>query len=279
MFVDTHCHLNFKAFRDDAQEVIKRTLDENVWMILVGVESKTSKRGIEYATKYERGVYASVGLHPIHLEKQAAKDEDYDFTTSGEEFDYEFYKRLAAAREVVAIGETGLDYYHIPRGEDFIAAKEKQKQVFLSHLALAREMDLPAIIHCRDAHDDMLVALKEFRKENKESFSGDRPWGVMHCFTGDENLAWQYFNLGLLISFTGLVTFNHQWDELIRKLPLDKFLIETDSPFMSPATIRGKRNEPLYVREVAARIAEIKGLALEKIAEISTNNARRLFKI
>lgn len=279
MLIDTHCHLNFKAFRDDADEVIRCALETNVWMILVGVESKTSRRGIEYATKYERGVYASVGLHPIHLEKQQARDEDYDFTTSGEEFDPGLYRRLAGAREVVAIGETGLDYYHIPRGEDFITAKEKQRQIFLSHLELANELGKPAIIHCRDAHDDMLAILKDFKKKHRPGTGGGRPWGVMHCFTGGLDLAWEYFSLDLLVSFTGLITFNRQWDEMLRKMPLDRFMIETDSPFMTPAPYRGTRNEPVYVSEVAKKIAEIRKMSLEKIAEISTNNARNFFRI
>ena len=279
MLIDTHCHLNFKAFKDDADEIIQQALAANVWMIIVSVETKTSKRAIEHATKYERGVYAAVGLHPIHLVKQEAKDEDYDFTTSGEEFDYKAYKRLASVREVVAIGETGLDYYHIPRGADFSVAKEKQRQVFLSHLALARELNKPAIIHCREAHDDMLAILKEIKKEHRGTFPTDRSWGVMHCFSGSLDLAWEYFALGLSISFTGLITFNRQWDELIRKLPLDKFLIETDAPFMTPVPYRGQRNIPNYVVEVARKIAEIKNISLEKVAEVSTENAKKLFGI
>lgn len=279
MFIDTHCHLNFKAFKDDADEIIQEALAANVWMIIVSVESKTSKRAIEYATKYERGVYVAVGLHPIHLVKQAAKDEDYDFTTSGEDFDYETYKRLAAAREVVAIGETGLDYYHIPRGEDFVVAKDKQRSVFLSHLTLARELNKPVIVHCREAHDDLLEILTEFRKNHRSEIPCDRPWGVVHCFSGDLDLAWKYFSLGLSVSFTGLITFNQQWDELIRKLPLDKFMIETDAPFMTPVPYRGQRNLPNYVVEVARKIAELKNISIEKVAEVSTENAKKLFNI
>ena len=279
MLIDTHCHLNFRSFKDDADEIIQEALAANVRMIIVSVESKTSKRAIEFATKYESGVYATVGLHPIHLVKLEARDEDYDFVTSGEDFDYELYKRLASTKEVVAIGETGLDYHHIPQGADLLAAKEKQRSVFLSQLALARELDKPAIIHCREAHEDMLAALKEVKKERRGNFPTDRSWGVMHCFTGDLDLAWEYFSLGLSISFTGLITFNRQWDGLIRKLPLDKFLIETDAPFMAPVPHRGKRNLPIYVVEVARKIAEIKNIPLEKVANISTENAKKLFGI
>jgi TatD DNase family protein len=279
MYVDTHCHLNFKAFSDDADEIIQQTLGANIWMIIVGVETKTSKRAIEHATRYERGVYAAAGLHPIHLYRLDARDDDYDFVTSGEEFDYEAYKRLASAREVVAIGEVGLDYHHIPQGADLPVVKGKQREVFLSQLALARELNKPAIIHCREAHDDMLATLKEVKKEHRDELPTDRPWGVMHCFTGSLDLAWEYFALGLSVSFTGLITFNRQWDELIRKLPLDKFMIETDAPFMTPVPYRGQRNLPDHVIEVARKIAEIKNIPLEKIADISTENAKKLFCI
>jgi TatD DNase family protein len=135
------------------------------------------------------------------------------------------------------------------------------------------------MIHCRQAHDDVLTILKEFKKEYRELIPQNRLWGVMHCFSGDENLAWQYFGLGLAISFTGLVTFSQQWDDLIRKLPNDKFLLETDCPYMTPEPFRGQRNEPLYVKYVAVRIAEIRKTTPEKIAEITTANARALFGI
>jgi TatD DNase family protein len=168
----------------------------------------------------------------------------------------------------------------LPKSGDIEAVKNKQKEVFLMQVALARSKNLPVIIHCRDAHDDMLATLKEYKRKNKDFFPSDgRPWGVMHCFYGPEDLAWQYFNLGLLVSFTGLITFSDKADALIRKIPLHKFMIETDCPFMTPAPFRGKRNEPLLVKRVAARIAEAKGLTVEKIGEITSKNARELFGI
>jgi TatD DNase family protein len=278
MFVDTHCHLNFKAFKDDADETVRRALAAGVGMIIVGVENVTSKRALDIANRYESGVYAAVGLHPIHLEKVEAKDEEYSFTTRGEEFNAEIYERLARMQKVVAIGETGLDYHHIDPTADLAAVKKKQLDAFSQQLVLAAKLSLPAIIHCREAQDDMLAFLKTFRKEHRALLPADRPWGVMHCFTGDENLAWEYFSLGLAVSFTGLVTFDESWDLLLRKLPMDKFLVETDSPFMTPIPYRGKRNEPAYVVEVAKKIAKIKGLTVEKISEVSTNNAKRIFK-
>lgn len=279
MLIDTHTHVNFNAYKNDADDVIRRSLASDTWMILVGSEYKTSKRALDMANKYQRGVYAAIGLHPIHTQDVKASGDDYEFTTRAEEFNYDIYEKMAKFEKVVAIGEIGLDYYHIEMGADAAEIKKKQKLVFLEELKLARNLNLPAIIHCRQAHDDMLVALKDFKKANKELFSKDENWGVMHCFSGDENLAWQYFSLGLSISFTGLITFSAQWDDLIRKAPNEKIIIETDCPYMTPEPYRGKRNEPILVKQVAARMAEIKNLSLPRMAEITTNNAKKMFKI
>lgn len=279
MLIDTHAHVNFKPFRDDADEVIKRALSSSTWVIMVGSEYKTSKRALEYANKYEKGAYAAVGLHPIRQQALAAQDEEYDFNTTGEEFNYDMYEKLAQFEKTVAIGEIGLDYYHLPLDQNINTVKQSQKKVFISQLDLAKNMNLPVIIHCRQAHDDMLEIIKQYRKENKHEMPIDRPWGVMHCFSGDEDLAWQYFNLGLLISFTGLITFSSQWDDLIRKVPLDKIMVETDAPYMTPEPYRGKRNEPILVEYVAKRIAEIKNIAFERVAEETTRNAKQLFMI
>ncbi|RLC38695.1 hydrolase TatD [Candidatus Falkowbacteria bacterium] len=279
MFIDTHAHVNFSFFKNDADKVIQNALNENTWIINVGVDYKTSKRTLEYANKYEKGVFAAVGLHPMHLASIRAQGDDYDFTTRGEEFNYDIYEKLAKFEKAVAIGEVGLDYYHLENSEDINKQKDKQKHAFKLQLMLARRLDLPVIIHCRQAHDDLIDILSDFRKENIELIPKNKPWGVMHCFSGDEDLAWKYFSLGMLISFTGLITFSRQWDDLIRKLPHDKFMIETDCPFMTPEPYRGKRNEPILVKYVAKRIAEIKKLPLEKVAQITTENARKFFNI
>lgn len=279
MLIDTHAHVNFNAYKDDADEVIRRSLGADTWMILVGSEVKTSKRALEYANKYEKGVYAAVGLHPIHTFEQKVTGDDYEFNSRREEFSYDVYEKLGQFKKVVAIGEIGLDYYHIDITMDTAEIKKKQKEVFHEQLTLARNIKRPVIIHCRQAHDDMLEILKNFKKDHKDTLPKDKPWGVMHCFSGDEELAWQYFNLGLIISFTGLITFSATWDDLIRRLPNDKFMIETDCPYMTPEPYRGKRNEPLLVKRVAERIGEIKNLSFERIAEISAANAKKLFNI
>lgn len=279
-FIDTHAHINFRSFREDGDKVIARALEHDTGMVIVGAEYKTSKRALEYVNKYENGIYAAVGLHPLHLEKVVAdENEEGSFETRGEEFVYDNYEKLANFEKVVAIGEIGLDYYHIKLSSDVDRIKRKQQEVFLKQLLLARELDIPAIIHCRIAHIDLLNLLREFKDKHKSIIPKDRPWGVVHCFSGDEDLAWEYFNLGLMISFTGLVTFSKQWDDLIRKMPSDKFMIETDCPFMSPEPHRGERNEPVFVRYVAERIAEIRNTSTDKIADISTQNARNFFEI
>ncbi len=279
MLIDTHAHVNFNAFKNDADEVIRRSLAGDTWMILVGSEVKTSKRALEYANKYEKGVYAAVGLHPVHTHAREISGDDYDFNTRQEEFSYDVYEKLGQFKKVVAIGEIGLDYYQLDITADATAIKQKQKKVFYDQLRLAHNLKLPAIIHCRQAHDDMLEVLKTFKKDYKSDMAKDKVWGVMHCFSGDEELAWQYFSLGLIVSFTGLITFSAKWDDLIRRIPNDKFMIETDCPYMTPEPFRGQRNEPLLVKKVAERIAEIKNLSFLRIAEVSTANARKLFKI
>lgn len=282
-FFDTHAHVNFKDFKDDADEVIRRSLDNNTWLVLVGAEYKTSNRALNYANKYESGVYAAIGLHPTHLEEVIAHSSDEkgstQYLTRGEDFDYATYEKLAKFEKVVAIGEIGLDYYHLDLSGDIAAIKKKQKKVLLEQLRLARSLNLPVIIHCRQAHDDLLPLLQDFRKENRHLIDSTRPWGVIHCYSGDENLAWEYFKLGFMISFTGLITFSQMWDDLIRKIPLEKIMIETDCPYMTPEPYRGQRNEPLLVQYVANRIAEIKNIKLEKVAEVTTENAKRFFGV
>jgi len=283
-YIDTHCHLNFKEFKDDADEVIAHSLAADTALILVSSEIKTSERAVTYADKYEAGVYAAIGLHPIHLENILAEnhnvDGDYKFETRAEEFNYQAYFDLAKGnKKVVAIGEIGLDYFHIDKSSDVAITKDKQIKVFKEQLKLAHNLDLPVIIHCRQAHDDLFPLLQEFKNEYSNLISNDKPWGVIHCFSGDEDLAWKYFKLGLLISFTGLITFSKQWDDLIRKIPLDKLMIETDTPYMTPEPYRGQRNEPLLVKYVANRIADIRGIKLEKVAEATTSTARLFFNI
>lgn len=281
MFIDTHCHLNFKDYKDDSLEVIKKTLSEDVFMIIVGSEFKTSQRAVDLAGKFETGVYSAIGLHPIHTQDTFVKNDNengkYEFRTHCEDFIESDYQKLIDSNpKVVAIGEIGLDYYHLEaeNEEEEKKIKDKQKKVFIEQLNLANKNNLPVIIHCREAHDDLYQILQKFSQEN--NFSQD--WGVIHCFSGDYELARKYFALGLKISFTGLITFVNSWDQVIANSPIDKLMIETDSPYLSPVPFRGQRNEPLHVKKVAEKIAEIRKMPLGELEKELFSNSINFFK-
>lgn len=277
MLIDTHAHLNFNAYKLDAQEVIDRSLKNNVWLINVGSQYETSKRAVEIAEKYDKGVFASVGLHPIHLETGLVKikndNEEIELKTKEEEFNYEKYRELAKREKVVAIGEIGLDYYWRPKtAKKKELFKEKQKDLLLKQLELAKELNLPVIFHCRMAHNDLLEVLNfQF------SISNFQLKGVIHCFTGSWEEAERYLEMGFYLGFNGLI-FKMDFNEIIKKIPLEKILIETDCPYLTPPP-KNDKNEPLNVKYIAEKIAKIKNLTFEEIAKITTENAQRLFKI
>ena len=268
-YIDIHSHVNFTAFDSDRDEVIKRALENNTWVINVGTQVDTSKKAIELAHKYPEGVYATVGLHPIHTDvsfhdKQELGDEGQEFTSRGEEFNKDIYRELLQDPKVVALGECGLDYYHLD--SDSI---KKQKETFIKQIELANEIGKPLMLHIRDAYADTLQILKEHAKV----------LGVVHFFVGSTAEAKSFLDLGFLLSFTGVLTFTHDYDEVVRNTPLDMILTDTDSPYVAPVPYRGKRNEPVYVREVVKKIAEIKNLPETEVAEAIIENAKRVFKI
>ena len=279
MLIDTHCHLNFKDFKDDRDEVLKRSLDNDIWVINVGSQLSTSQRAVEIAEQYDEGVYAIIGLHPIHLYPQHVDEpeQNLDFDARAEKFDKEAYKKLAESKKVVGIGEMGIDYFHMPDGYDEQEVKNYQKQVFLQGLELAQELDLPVTIHTRpsknsfDAYDDVLEVLE---KANYNKC-------VVHCFGGNIQQAKRFLDMGLLLSFTGIVTFKNapEIQEIAKITPLEQMMVETDSPYLSPEPNRGKRNEPSYTQFVAEKIAEIKGIEFSKVADATTNTARKFFNI
>ncbi len=237
MLVDTHSHLNFKAFDKDRQEIVQKCLDSNLIIINIGSSYETSQKAVQMA---QRGIYASVGLHPIHIEK--------------EEFDFEKYKELALNKYVVAIGETGFDFL---RNKDI----KKQKDVFSQHLKLAKELNLPLVIHCRKAHEELLAVLPETR-------------GVVHCFTGSLKQAKEYLEKGLFIGFTGII-FKLNLDKVIKEIPLEKILAETDCPYLGDK----ERNDPFFVKKVMQKIAEIKKIDYSLVEETLFLNAKKLFRI
>lgn len=278
MLIDTHAHLNFAAFNKDRKKVIKRCLDNNVWVINVGTNFETSKKAVEIAKSSQKGMFASAGLHPINLDTGLIKlrpdrleGENYE-----KEFDYQNYKELASSEKVVAIGEIGLDYYWKPkttkRKELF---KQKQKDLFLKELKLAKELNLPVILHCRMAHQDLIDVLSENSelKPNK---------AVAHSFVGRVDELKNFLNLGFYIGFNGMIYKEIEgidFEKVIENTPLNKLLIETDCPYLAPKIVKAERNEPIFVKYIAKTIAEIKKISFEKLAEITTQNAKELFNI
>lgn len=277
MLFDTHAHLNFNAYKNDVGEAIRRSLDNNVWMINVGSQYSTSKRAVELAEKYPEGVYAAIGLHPIHLSdgifKTKIDTEEVEFSTKEEDFNYDTYKELAKSKKVVAIGEIGLDYWYRPKTKIKLEQfKQKQKEVFEKQLELAKELNLPIVFHCRVAHDNLINILN-----TKYQTQNTKAGGVVHCFTGTWKEAQKYLETGLFLGFNGII-FKLNLDEIIKETPLDRILIETDCPYLTPPPMGG-RNEPLYVKYVAEKIAKIKNLSYEEIAETTAANAKKLFNL
>jgi TatD DNase family protein len=276
-YIDIHTHVNFKAFDEDRDEVIKRALDNDTWLINVGTQVSTSKKAVELAHKYKEGVYAIIGLHPIHTvasfhDQKELGGEGEEFSSRGEEFDKNIYRELLKDPKVVALGECGLDYYHLD--EDSI---KKQKEAFIAQIELANEIGKPLMLHLRhgvdhikhNAYADALELLKKYAIVK----------GDVHFFAGSWEIAKAFLDFGFTLSFTGVITFTHDYDEVIRNTPLEMIMSETDAPYVSPVPYRGKRNEPSYVKEIVKKIAEIKSLPEEEVAKAIISNAKRVFGI
>ncbi|MBI4426717.1 MAG: TatD family hydrolase [Candidatus Kerfeldbacteria bacterium] len=283
-FVDTHAHLCFKAFEKDWLEVQQRTIAADVGTINVGTQADTSAKAVHIAEVFQgKPVWAAVGQHPIHAIRH--------------EFDPLAFRDLAGKDDVVAVGEVGLDYfrlqttYHDPNEEvarddeqegevksiELAPDEVKEKQVYLfgEFITIARDVQKPLIVHVRDeagkyeAYDDVLAILKN-------TGSG---LGVAHCFGGDWEHAKKFLDVGFMIGITGIATFpkSDVLAEVVRHTPLERLLLETDSPYLTPAPHRGQRNEPLYTEFVGRRVAELKGLSADEVFSQTTENAIRLF--
>src|SRR4030042_2695494 len=268
MLIDTHAHLNFKDFESDREEIIGRCLANDIWIINIGADYETSKKAIEIAEKYEKGIYAAVALHP------------HDVLT--EKFDYKKYKELAENKKTVAIGECGLDYAFC---EDDKKVQKLQQKVFIEHLKLAKEVNKPVIIHSRRLFPEILNIIQN----SKFKIQNSGP-GVLHCYMGRWSYAEEYLKLGFYISFTGLITYARDYDKVIKNTPLERILIETDAPYLPPHQIFGGggltledrkkiRNTPENVKYVAEKIAGIKEISLDKVASQTTQNAKELFNL
>jgi len=290
-YIDIHTHVNFKAFDEDRDEVIRRALDSDTWIINVGTQKDTSKSAIDLAHKYSEGVYAIVGLHPIHTsasyhdekelgEPSSAKATDGQgevkgFTSRGEVLDKEVYGEFLRDPKVVGIGECGLDYYRCTP-----ETIENQKKAFLSQIELANEFNKPLMLHIRNNPEDKtLNAYQDSISLLKEHYKGKENSGNVHFFAGSKQEAKDFLDLGFTLSFTGVITFTTDYDEIIADIPLDMLMSETDAPYVTPVPHRGKRNEPSYVKEVVKKIAKIKNLPEEEVAKQVFENAKRVFGI
>jgi TatD DNase family protein len=254
MLFDTHVHLNAEQFNEDLQEVIDRAQAEGVEkMVVVGFDRPTITKAIELCETYDF-IYASVGWHPVDAIDMKPED-------------LEWLRELSAHPKVVALGEMGLDYHWDK------SPKEIQKEVFKKQIQLAREVNLPIIIHNREATSDIVEILKE---EGAAEVGG-----IMHCFSGSVETAKECLDMNFYISLGGPVTFKNakKPKEVAEAVPLDRLLIETDCPYLAPHPYRGKRNEPAFVKLVAEQIADLKGISYDEVAKATTENAKKLFDI
>jgi TatD DNase family protein len=257
-FFDSHSHINDSRFDLDRDIVLLRMKEKECWSLVVGTDRKMSEDAIAIAQVNE-GIFSAVALHPA---------DNFE-----EIFDEAVYKNLAKQPKVVAIGECGLDYSRILE-EKREEESKRQIALFEKQIELAIENNLPLMIHCRDAHHDLLEILASKKKQYAEKLRGN-----IHFFSEGPEIAKKYFDLDFTISFTGVLTFARNYDETVKYAPLEKILSETDSPYVAPAPYRGKRNEPIYVEEVVKAIANIRNQDFELVREVMVKNAMRVFTI
>jgi TatD DNase family protein len=252
-YIDIHSHLHDTAFDIDRSDVLARMREEGVSTITIGTDIVSSKQA-SFLAEHEENVFASVGIHP--------RDDEHAV------WDPDTLVALASRNTTVAIGECGLDYF----GGVDESEKKRQRELFEQHINLALTSNLPLMLHVRDAYDDTLTILEE--RARKE---GERLRGNVHFFAGDRMVAKRFLDIGFTVSFTGVITFTHDYDEVVSYVPADMIMAETDAPYVAPTPFRGKRNEPVFVREVYARIAAIRDVEETNIRQHINETARRVF--
>ncbi len=246
---DTHCHLSSDDY-DNLEEIVTRTVEDKVTMIASCSDPLSEKEGKEFAEKYPGSIYLTIGYHPSTLD---VNSDDLTRISNWAKTD----------KNVIAIGEIGLDYYWKPYDESY------QQELFEKQLSMAKKLNLPVVIHSRDATKQTIDTLKKYDLK-----------GVIHCFTGSIETAREYIKLGFYLGIGGVVTFkNAGLQETVRQLPIESIVLETDSPYLAPEPYRGKKNEPRNVRLVAKKIAELKGLSTEEVIEITNKNTIQLFDL
>ena len=250
-YFDIHSHLNSPDYSNDKEEVLARLEETETHTIVVGTDYKSSKEAVDLADKYKE-VYACIGVHPVDNPERT--------------FERDLFQDLVKHPKVVAIGECGFDFFHSAREADY----QRQEKLFLSQIEFAIEHDKPLMIHTRDSYEEVINTLEKAKEAHPQLR------GNIHFFSGDLATAKRFIDLDFTLSFTGVVTFVRDYDDVIRNLPLDKIMAETDAPWVAPVPYRGKRNEPSYVAEVVKKIAEIRGEDLEYVREALVNNALRM---
>ncbi len=266
-YIDTHSHLYFKDFDHDRSEVIKRTVKQGIGVINIGTNVETSNKAVNL-TFDNKNFYATVGVHPTVIEEIEAKVLKDDL------------RNLIKNEKVVAVGECGLDYFRIPH--DTQEYKNKQKEIFELQIELALENNLPLMIHCRDAYEEVLSILNHYKKRTetkKDHYCGKKLRGNFHFFAGSVNVLKEVLALGFTVSYTGVITFAAQYKELVENTPIDMMHIESDAPFVAPTPHRGKRNEPIFCVEVFKKIADIKKVSHSKLQKQLLKNAKDLYGI
>ena len=250
-FFDIHSHLNFPDYENDFAEVIARLRETRTHTIVVGTDLASSQKAVELADKYEE-IYACIGIHPVDDPKQS--------------FEVDKFSKLVSHPKVVAIGECGLDFFHADKAQDY----ERQKELFLAQVHFALKHNKPIMIHARDSYSEIIQILQQLGS------STSKLRGDVHFFAGTLEEAREFIKLGFTLSFTGVITFTHDYDEVIKNIPLESIMSETDAPFVAPVPYRGKRNEPSYVEEVVKKIAEIRGEDFETVRAQLVENALRM---
>jgi TatD DNase family protein len=248
-YFDIHSHLNSSKYENDLEEVINRLEETETHTIVIGTDPENSQKAIEIAEKHE-GIYASIGVHPVDDPKRA--------------FDLEKFEEMVKSSKVVAIGECGMDFFHAKKAEDY----DRQAKLFMDQIEFAVKHDKPLMIHSRSAEEEVVSFLEPLKEQYGEKLRGN-----VHFFAGTPEVAERFFRIGFSISFTGVITFTHDYDEVIKKAPLNMLHAETDAPYVAPVPYRGQRNEPSYASEVYKRIAEIRGEDFETIRTALVQNA------
>ena len=252
-YFDVHSHLNFYNYQNDFDEVIERLREAETQTIVIGTDLESSTKAVELADKYPE-VYASIGVHPVD---------------KLESFEVEKFESLVQSPKVVCIGECGFDFYHAKKVEDY----KRQEELFSTQIDFALKHHKPLMIHARDAYEELLNILEPLKKIHGEKLRGN-----IHFFAGNLDIAKRFYAIGFTTSFTGVITFVSNYDEVIKNAPLNMLLSETDAPYVAPVPYRGKRNEPSYVQEVVKRIAEIRGEDLEMVRSALVENALNMLR-